>query len=74
MASILSRPRCVLNDAPLMLRGLGPCQSPMLTLNEPDTFPLLEREQSESGRIWSGRAGVQRILIGGRSVLVGVGS
>ena len=60
-----------LNDAPLILRGLRPCQSPKLTFNEPLVASFGDPHCSSGNNLvlyGSGKAGVQRRLIGGRSV------
>ena len=69
-----------LNDAPLILRGSRPCQSPKLTFNEPlwvasPAYPYCSSGNNPNLVLYgSGKAGVQPKLIGGMSALVGVGS
>ena len=69
-----------LNDAPLILRGLRPCQSPKQTFNEhlwvaPPAHPHCSSRNNPNLVLHRSRkAGVQRTLIWSRSVLVGVAS
>ena len=68
----------ILHDAPLILRGLRPCQSPKLTFNEPLWVASLAHPHCSNGNnlvlYESGKAGVQRRLMGGLVCLVAVGS